>query len=203
MIEDFKVVNRQVLSELLWYETKTEFDIAISAVSTSLNNLLCVKQGITLDAQFSKEYRNLITYFSCVKIIEHIQGISGKVIGIGLYDQMMEAIILNASKEKLEYEGDVRNSDVGKIAVFGNNSDAVTRAEMINYACLIFINKPQNTTGLKRIVIREVPKKKYSFLNMEMHDIYISEKINLELPIKVSMKVTGMDLVISEGEQTL
>lgn len=202
-IEDFKVVNRQVLSELLWYETKTEYDIAISAVSTSLNNLLCVKQGITLDAQFSKEYRNLITYFSCVKIIEHIQGISGKVIGIGLYDQMMEAIILNASKEKLEYEGDVRNSDVGKIAVFGNNSDAVTRAEMINYACLIFINKPQNTTGLKRIVIREVPKKKYSFLNMEMHDIYISEKINLELPIKVSMKVTGMDLVISEGEQTL
>lgn len=51
-IEGIKIINRNVLSELLWYETKTQYVKAIATVSTSMNNLLCVDKGIVFDVTF-------------------------------------------------------------------------------------------------------------------------------------------------------
>lgn len=199
-IEGFKIVNRQVLSELLWYETKTEYDIAISAVSTSLNNLLCVKNGITLDAQFSKEYKNLIKYFICVKVIECVRKTNGQIVGIGLFDQMMEAMVLHASNGKFEYVKHTDNvNGSGKIAIIGKDVADMEAVGMSGYEFCIFIDKPQNITGLKSLSIHKVPKKNYSFINADIEEIYISEYVKFELSFRIPMEVTGIELVIEEG----
>lgn len=200
-IEGFKIINRQVLSELLWYETKTEYDVAISAVSTSLNNLLCVKKGITLDAQFSKEHQNLIKYFVCIKVIERVGKVSSQIVGIELFDQMMEAIVSHASNGTFEYTKQTNNaSRNGKIAVIGKSVVDTDIEELSDYEFCIFIKEPQNISDLKTISIRKIPQKKYSFLNADIEQIYVSERINFDLPFRIPMDITGIELVIEEGE---
>ncbi len=198
-IEDFKIINRQVLSELLWYETKTEYDIAISVVSTSLNNLLCIRRGVTMDEVFSKEYKNLIKYFCCVKIAESIQYSNKKIFGIGLYDQMMEAIISHATNGELKYEYQIDdNNKFKKLIIIGEESTEEVITDKLEEEILIYINEPSNFIGTKKILIQEIPKKKYSFLSVESQKIYISENVNLQLPIKIPMEVTGIELVVRE-----
>ena len=70
---------------------------------------------------------------------------------------------------------------------------------MSRYEFCMFIDRPQNMIGLKTLTIQGVPRKKYSFLSASIQEIYISENISLNLPIKIPMKVTGIDLVINEG----
>ena len=201
-IENFKIINRQVLSELLWYETKTEYDVAISAISTSTNNLLCVKKRIILDSQFSKEYKNLIKYFACIKMIKHAGKIGSPIVGIGLFDQMMEAIVLRISDGMFKYEKYSKTAVQKEgIAIIGREVTGTDIEELAAYRFCIFLERPQSIFGLRTICIHKIPKKYYSFVNADIEQIYISERIKWELPLRVPMNVTGIELMIEKGEE--
>ena len=57
-IEGLTIINRNVLSELLWYEKKTMYKKAYATVSTSTNNLLCVEKKTSFDSKFVSECNN-------------------------------------------------------------------------------------------------------------------------------------------------
>lgn len=57
---DFRLINKQILSELLEFETKTKYQKAITTVSTSTNNLQNCEEKIVFGKEFEQEYKNLL-----------------------------------------------------------------------------------------------------------------------------------------------
>lgn len=69
---DFRLINRQILSELLEFETKTNYQKAITTVSTSTNNLQNCEKKIVFGKEFEESYKYLLLYYGCYLTIKEL-----------------------------------------------------------------------------------------------------------------------------------
>lgn len=96
---DFKLINKQILSELLEFETKTTYLKAITTVSTSTNNLQNTSQKIVFGKAFEDGYKKLLPYFGYYKFLEKLCRPEDYFLAAsGLYTEMLCNIF--------QYEGD-------------------------------------------------------------------------------------------------
>ncbi len=77
--ENVTVIPKTILAELLWYVTKTRYDIAITAVSTSMGALKNYKEGIGFSREFVEEKQNLFLHYAAALIVKSISGIQEDV----------------------------------------------------------------------------------------------------------------------------
>ncbi len=78
--EDVKVIPKAVLSELLWYVTKTKYDMAINAVSTSMGALQNYREGISLSREFVEEKQNLFLYYAVALLIKSVMEVDKEAV---------------------------------------------------------------------------------------------------------------------------
>lgn len=69
---DFRLINKQILSELLEFETKTYYQKAITTVSTSTNNLQNCGEKIVFGKEFEKDYKYLLLCYGYYLVVKEL-----------------------------------------------------------------------------------------------------------------------------------
>lgn len=195
-IEGIKVINRNVLSELLWYETKTIFCKAIATVSTSMNNLLCIKEGVAFDTTFCNEYHNLLIYYSIAKVIQEYERACGEQIviqGIGIYNEMFSEM-LNSLCQKVQFN--VNSTCYYNIAVYDMDDDINSKDGTIRFS----IQKPECEENYKCILLKKFKKRNYDFINLKSECFYVSKNAPFHFPININMDISGIKIILTEKE---
>lgn len=187
-IEGLTIVNRNVLSELLWYEMKTTYNKAYATVSTSTNNLLCAEKKTAFDSTFCYEYKYLIRYYVAVILAEYIAVQNNAVINIlgdEVYAPLLNAIVIEQEHLKV---ADNQNADC---IISKEVTDRVMDSNMS-----VILERPLESENYMKVIIRKKRVKKYSFLDLRDEEIYIPRTIEIKKPIVVDMKITGMKIQI-------
>lgn len=96
-LKDFKLINRQVLSELLEFETKTRYVRAVTTVSTSTNNLQNCDEKVVFGKSFEDDYKKLIPYFSYCLLLKKICRLEKYKIRVSdMNEEILNNIILHS-----------------------------------------------------------------------------------------------------------
>ena len=195
-IEGLTIINRNVLSELLWYETKTQYVKAFATVSTSMNNLLCIDQGTSFDATFCKEYKNLLRYYVISKVIgeDYKSNQECRVAGVEIYHDMMKTL-LEESQGHFNYMNDEETDDTYHYLVAMNEKQINNEGL---YTKIVLLDAPKNTENYRHILIRKKKVKNYDFINLVTEDFYISNNFEIVFPLLLDMEITGIKLQVCE-----
>jgi len=196
-INGFRIIDKGILSELLWYETKTNYELAISTVSTSLNNIQCAKRGMTFGPEFSKKWFYLLRCYVIAKLIEKNKaGNKVRICGIGVYDEMFGQTFESVLTGEVEYKSaNCLEKNRYDFAVVSDN-DAIAVTEQCD--AVFFLEKP------KKDIVRtiRIHKKKlgrnYGFVNEEPEYIYFIAQRNIDVALNFLLQVTDMEIYTSE-----
>lgn len=126
---DFRLINKQILSELLEFETKTNYLKAITTVSTSTNNLQNSKYKIVFGKEFEAGYKKLLPYFGYYAFLEKIcPPEKYTVISANMYTEMLSNIFQyrnNSPSGITVHDGGLKPEDKNstKIAFLSKASD--------------------------------------------------------------------------------
>lgn len=196
-IQGLTIVNKNVLSELLWYEKKTIYKKAYATVSTSMNNLLCVEQGTAFDSTFCKEYKFLVRYYVAVLLVSlEVKKTHDplSISGINVYDEMIKALMKQYIPDCSYVEGDEQEMAECLIA---KSTDAID-SDALSKKRIILLNRPTNTEDFRRIIVRKHTFRNYDFVDLNMEELYISNNFKLDLPLTIDMKITGIQIQICD-----
>ena len=80
LFEGVEIIPKTVLAELLWFVTRTKYDKAITAVSTSMGALKNYDEGLIFPREFVEEKGNLFLYYVASLIVKSIMETSVEVI---------------------------------------------------------------------------------------------------------------------------
>lgn len=194
-IEGLTIINRNVLSELLWYEKKTMYKKAYATVSTSTNNLLCVEKKTSFDSKFVQEYKYLIKYYIAVKLIEYIAQKEKReitVLGDDVYVSLVNAIINEQSHLRIS-DGEFADCVISKSV-----TDRVAVSKLA-----VILDSPLEKQNYRKIVIKKTREKNYNFLDLNTEEIYISKKIKLEKALSIDMRICGIKIQVYSMDTVL
>ena len=127
LFKDVYLVEPKVLSELLWFETKAKFNTTICAVSSAANNLTDVGNKVIFDTEFSKNYKDLIKYYSAALYLSSLNK-KLNICPINLYNQMFVNCLKfgnNCNYNNFNLVLNNKNKNIEKLVyVVKNTSDA-------------------------------------------------------------------------------
>lgn len=78
--EGVEIIPKTILAELLWFVTKTKYDKAITAVSTSMGALKNYNEGLVFPKEFVEEKGKLFLYYAASLIVKSIIETSEEVV---------------------------------------------------------------------------------------------------------------------------
>lgn len=187
-IDGLIIVNRNVLSELLWYEKKTIYKKVYATVSTSTNNLLCAEKKVAFDSMFCQEYKYLIKYYIAVMLMAHQARKENRVWNVFMEDVYVSLVsALIDTQDKL----DATESVLFDCVISKTVTERVETSKMA-----VILDAPSDSENYRKLVIKKSRIKNYDFLDLNSEEIYVSKEFKIEEPIFFEMKICGMKIQV-------
>ena len=193
-LSEFNIINKQVLSELLEFETKTIYKKAIATVSTSTNNLQNAKEKIAFGYLFEKEYINLLPYYCYYRILSKISEIERyNFILHDMYNEMFENICNYTEGEMLNINK--TNSVLERVDLFFNTN--IKSLEKNNLMIYMLESEVLVEGNYRRIDVNIIGEYEHA----KNYSIYIDRRFvkhNMKFDEVIDMKHSKLQVVLKE-----
>lgn len=182
---DINLIPSGVLSELLVYETGEHFNLALSTISTALNNLQDIERKVYFGDELIREYPNIIKYYIISHYISQYCSPTAKIIGSNISIEILHSISLYSDARYLQ-DPQVYTVDESfkiscdKIFVIGPATERkqidTIKNSLLNNDCIISFNEFPGAD------ILHIEKKKLCggyLINLNNEKLFVYSKIGI------------------------